>query len=211
MSRRTRVRFPLPTTIMFKGLLLAALFGLAVHAATIPVMVGSNGFSFSPNSVMANVSDVIEFMFVGGVEHTVTESQGFSGACSASSPGFNSGAQSSGTYSVTINSTSPTYIYCQIHCSIYGMVFIANPMNPTDVNTLTDVAMGESTQVAPAAAAPTLPTVVYPAGVQPTTAVTPASTASSTGGAGRAVSVSMEMFVTTALFALSFIGGIMLL
>lgn len=69
--------------------LLAALAATAA-AETIVITAGSGGFVFSPETVTAQVNDVLEFHFVGSI-HTAVQGSS-TDPCSQSSGGFDSGS-----------------------------------------------------------------------------------------------------------------------
>ncbi|KAF8350528.1 hypothetical protein F5887DRAFT_1069539 [Amanita rubescens] len=114
----------------------------AVSAVDIPVTVGGNGtLTFSPTNVTAAVGDVIVFTFAAK-NHSATQSTFTDPCAKASASAIDSGFQfvsstsSLPTFSVTVNDTSPLWIYCAqtnpaSHCHL-GMVFAANaPANKT--------------------------------------------------------------------------------
>ncbi|OAP56081.1 hypothetical protein AYL99_09260 [Fonsecaea erecta] len=129
--------------------------GAAVaSAATIDVNVGQNGFTYSPDTVMAAVGDVVNFHFYPG-EHTVTQSSFDSPCQPVSGNAINSGVinsnsgQASTMFSMRVNSTDPIWIYCgQVgHCAA-GMAMVINP--PSNGNTLAayqSAASGKSGQI----------------------------------------------------------------
>jgi plastocyanin len=60
-----------------------------VAAKTIVITAGTGGLAFSPDTVTADVGDVLEYHFVGSIHSAV---QGdFSSPCAQSSTGFDSG------------------------------------------------------------------------------------------------------------------------
>jgi len=101
-------------------------------AKTIPISVGSGGLVFSPNSVTADVGDVLEFTFVPQ-NHSVVMGD-FANACHpAATGGFFSGfiaGNSPLTFSVSVSSTDPFVFYCSqpagSHCKA-GMFGVVNP------------------------------------------------------------------------------------
>ncbi|KAH8805326.1 hypothetical protein F5884DRAFT_678114, partial [Xylogone sp. PMI_703] len=96
---------------------------------------GASGLTFTPDSVTANVGDVLRFQMFN--THSVAEGD-FSNACQpvASSPFFSGviagGATGNTTFSVIVNSTDPIWYYCTVgkHCPA-GMVGVINP--PADL------------------------------------------------------------------------------
>ena len=90
------------------------------------VQVGKNGFVFTPDIITAGEGDVIEFVIQSG--HSVARSS-FDNPCAPiSGAGIYSGAISSmETFSVTVNSTDPIWLYCGTpsHCE-GGMAAVIN-------------------------------------------------------------------------------------
>jgi plastocyanin len=120
---------------------LASVFLLAsaqlALSATIEVIVGGTGvLKFNPESVNANVGDVVRFVFQQK-NHTVTQST-LENPCSPMAGGFDSGYmpvpanQTSGfpTAELTVQRAAPVWAYCRqgTHCRS-GMVFAINPGN----------------------------------------------------------------------------------
>jgi len=104
-------------------------------AATINVTVGGPGvLKFTPQSVTANVGDIVQFVFQQK-NHTVTQST-LANPCSPMAGGFNSGFMPVGdtvtnfpVAQLTVKqTTSPIWAYCRqsTHCQS-GMVFAVNP------------------------------------------------------------------------------------
>ena len=94
--------------------ILAALTALS-HAKTISVDVGEKGLSFNPDSVTADVGDVVEFKFYG--QHSVVQGS-FDSPCNVGSVsnGFSSGVvagSSSGDVSVHSNHLRDLISYTQ--------------------------------------------------------------------------------------------------
>jgi plastocyanin len=58
-------------------------------AKTIVITAGAGGFVFSPDTVTADVGDILEYHFVGAI-HTAAQGD-FSSPCAQSSTGFDSG------------------------------------------------------------------------------------------------------------------------
>lgn len=111
---------------------LATLATLA-SATNFQVIVGGGPLAYNPNTVMANVGDTIEFVFMPK-NHTATQST-FATPCQALPGGLDSGfvpvsANSTSTQamSITVNTTDPLWFYCRQtgHCA-NGMVFAVNP------------------------------------------------------------------------------------
>lgn len=106
-------------------------------SATIEVIVGGPGvLKFNPESVTANVGDVVRFVFQQK-NHTVTQST-LENPCAPMAGGFDSGYmpvpanQTSNfpTAELTVQRTAPVWAYCRqgTHCRS-GMVFAINPGN----------------------------------------------------------------------------------
>ncbi|PSR97250.1 hypothetical protein BD289DRAFT_362820, partial [Coniella lustricola] len=104
----------------------------------IPVLVGGNTLTFTPNSVTARPGDVIQFQFAAR-NHTVTESLQNS-PCqpididSTAVNGVHSGfiafdaaSGNIGTFDVPVKDTQPMFLYCAqaSHCQS-GMVMMIN-------------------------------------------------------------------------------------
>ncbi|ORY62471.1 Cupredoxin, partial [Pseudomassariella vexata] len=110
---------------------------LAAAAAgnIVPVVVGGNSLTYTPNSVTANPGDVVQFQF-NARNHTVTQSAA-EAPCKplhGPAPGVNSGfiafdAASGmvGTFNMPVTNTSPMFLYCATgpHCQM-GMVMTIN-------------------------------------------------------------------------------------
>ncbi|KAG7452800.1 Cupredoxin [Guyanagaster necrorhizus] len=118
-----------------KAIILAGFCSAAARAADINVTVGGPGvLKFSPDSVTANVGDVLRFTFMQK-NHTATQST-LASPCSPIENGFDSGfvPVSDNTTSgfpvaeLTISDTNPIWVYCRQanHCQ-QGMVFAVNP------------------------------------------------------------------------------------
>lgn len=110
----------------------------------IPVLVGGNTLTFTPNSVTANPGDVIQFQFAAR-NHTVTQStqtspcQPLGGNSSSAAGGAQLGIHSGfipfdggsagvvGTFDVPVLDTKPMFLYCAQanHCQS-GMVMVVN-------------------------------------------------------------------------------------
>ncbi|KAI9638416.1 uncharacterized protein MKK02DRAFT_42807 [Dioszegia hungarica] len=127
---------------MFSCLLAATALVAAsvVSAETQQIVVGMNMTrSYTPNTITANVGDVLNFTFVAG-NHSVSQSS-FSNPCKDLSNGTvfsgympaNITAGKTSSYQVTINDTNPVWIYCAQgnHCQL-GMVLSVNA--PTSGN-----------------------------------------------------------------------------
>jgi len=142
-----------------------------VRGAQIDVTVGGTGIlKFTPDTVNANVGDVVVFTFMQK-NHTVTQSS-LANPCQPLDQGFDSGFvpvpadNTNGPFpqaELTISDTKPIWAYCQQanHCQ-QGMVFSVNPGDKLDTFRANAVgaaaaAEGASTS-APADASTTAPT-----------------------------------------------------
>ncbi|MCJ1355147.1 MAG: hypothetical protein MMC33_005138 [Icmadophila ericetorum] len=117
------------------SILLVSLAGLAAaqNITLHTVVVGSNGkLVFNPDTVIANVGDLIRFEY-DPANHSVVQGS-FANPCHPLTNGFFSGyvPSSSGiaptVFDITINDTNPIYYYCSQakHC-VLGMVGVINP------------------------------------------------------------------------------------
>ncbi|KAM3427493.1 hypothetical protein NHJ13734_008959 [Beauveria thailandica] len=103
----------------------------------IPVVVGGAQDVYVPNTVHAEVGDVVQFQFSNG-NHTVTESEESEGCkpLQAKDPSavhsghipFLDGQVEVGTFSIVVQSKKPMFLYCATgpHCQT-GQVMIINP------------------------------------------------------------------------------------
>jgi len=128
--------------MLFTSLAIAAFASTALAGTTIPIAVGKNGLAFTPNNVNASTGDVLEFTFYAK-NHSVTQGS-FATPCQvgALTESFFSGfmptsSQSPTTFSVTVNNTTPLWIFCSQstgnHCQS-GMAMVVN--QPAGANTL---------------------------------------------------------------------------
>jgi plastocyanin len=142
-----------------------------------------NGLQYTPDSVSANIGDIVEFMFYPK-NHTVTQST-FAAPCTrAVSPqgqeGIDSGfmpvapgtTTNNPTFAINVTTTSPLWFYCRQtgHCA-QGMVFAVNP-NP---------AAGKGIQQFQAAAIASGGATTSTSGGTPGTTTTGSTTGSTTG------------------------------
>ncbi|KAG8756962.1 hypothetical protein FRC14_002501 [Serendipita sp. 396] len=107
---------------------------LALLSSHLLVVKGANhdvdlaGLTFSPDHLENIVAgDTVTFRFVSG-DHTATQST-LENPCDHAPGGFDSEHVSpGGTYQITVNDTSPIWIFCETtnHCK-EGMVFAINP------------------------------------------------------------------------------------
>jgi len=105
-------------------------------SATHTVQVGADGFVFTPDSVDAAVGEILEFHYTGSNLHDVVQGP-FSSPCSDTPTGIYSGyVSTSDVFQVTVNSTSPMWLYCSTpgHCQ-GGMVMVVNQAS-SGANTL---------------------------------------------------------------------------
>lgn len=113
-----------------------------VGAKNYDVAVGENGANtFVPDHVSdAVVGDTVTFQFSSF--HSAVEST-LANPCVRKEGGFDSGQVTSGSFQITINSTEPTWVYCDVgnHCRV-GMVFAVNPGN--NLATFQAVAQGQA-------------------------------------------------------------------
>ncbi|KAL8797170.1 MAG: hypothetical protein Q9195_000637 [Heterodermia aff. obscurata] len=108
-------------------------------AKTTKIDVGEGGLKFDPDTVTADKGDVLEFHFYPE-DHSVAQST-FDKPCIADETGVWSGFMpvttgvGNETFSVTINSTDPLWLYCSQgqHCNA-GMAMVVN--EPKSGNTL---------------------------------------------------------------------------
>jgi len=170
--------------MQFKILAVATLLAGAVSASTTHVVkVGANGtLTFTPDSVVAAVGDIVEYHFYGK-NHSVVQG-GFTTPCQTGSvtDGFFSGfhpvsgsGQGPQVFQVTVADTTPIWVFCSqtlpvAHCP-RGMVSAINA--PTSGKTLAAYAAG---------AAAFNGTVTFPSTIQGGSLV--ANNATSTSGSG---------------------------
>ncbi|KAG0136745.1 hypothetical protein HOY82DRAFT_514165 [Tuber indicum] len=108
--------------------------GPMTHTVTVGGMVGN---IYTPNQVMAQVNDVVQFVFMSQ-NHTVTQSS-FDKPCNKLSPdafdsnflpNANNTVSPAPTFKYTVTAKEPTWWYCKQrngnHCG-RGMVFAINP------------------------------------------------------------------------------------
>ncbi|KAJ7118741.1 hypothetical protein C8R44DRAFT_878298 [Mycena epipterygia] len=148
------------------------------RSAVIEVTVGGTGIiAYTPNSVEANVGDIVQFVFKQK-NHTITQST-LATPCSPMEGGFDSGfvpvAANETDFplaQLTVKDTNPIWVYCKQtgHCA-QGMVFAVNPGDKFAA--FQAAATGNAT--APTASAPAsvtaAPTVSSPASASSTSAV----------------------------------------
>jgi plastocyanin len=98
---------------MYPSIRLLAVLVAGASAASIVVNAGQNGFTYTPNTLTANVGDTVEFHFFTNF-HTVVQGD-FDTPCaqgSISATGFDSG---------------PTTNVCLIPCIFSSDLIIGNP------------------------------------------------------------------------------------
>lgn len=110
----------------------------AITSRVIPILVGGNALTFTPNSVTAQPGDILQFQF-GARNHTVTQSTQETPCmpldATGGAPGLHSGfitfdggaGGNVGTFDVPVRDTQPMFLYCAqaMHCQ-QGMVMIVN-------------------------------------------------------------------------------------
>ncbi|KAG8807620.1 hypothetical protein FRC19_006420, partial [Serendipita sp. 401] len=148
-------------------------FLLALLSSHLLVVKGANhdvdlaGLTFSPDHLENIVAgDTVTFRFVSG-DHTATQST-LENPCDHAPGGFDSDHVSpGGTYQITVNDTSPIWIFCETtnHCK-EGMVFAINPGSQlaqfqaaatgNDIGSTTS-SSAESTSQAPTSSVSSLP------------------------------------------------------
>ncbi|KAL1859668.1 hypothetical protein VTK73DRAFT_7518 [Phialemonium thermophilum] len=123
-----------------------------VRAATIQINAGEgNKLTFTPDSVKAEVGDVLEFHFVGGFHDAVRGDfdkpcQPFSGAAGGfASDRVQGSATNNKVFRVTVNTTDPIFFYCSVgaHCA-NGMVGAVNPTDDQTVAAYAAAAKGKT-------------------------------------------------------------------
>jgi plastocyanin len=105
--------------ILVAAIALASGIVSAQKGTTVKVDVGKDGFTFTPANIQAEAGTDIQFSFFPG-DHSVTQAA-FSDPCQPiAGGGFFSGfmADSSTTFTITINNTDPIYFSCSQsgHC-----------------------------------------------------------------------------------------------
>lgn len=100
----------------------------------IPILVGGSTLTFTPNSVVAQPGDVLQFQF-GARNHTVTQSAQSSPCQPLANGGVHSGfipfdggaSGTVGTFDVPVMNNQPMWLYCAqaTHCQ-GGMVMAVN-------------------------------------------------------------------------------------
>jgi len=143
-----------------------------ISATVIDIQVGASGqLAYSPEAISANPGDQVVFHF-HAKNHTVTQSS-LADPCGKKDGGINSGFQpvpanqtdNLPTFTVTVNDTSPIWVYCAqaantpaSHCGA-GMVFAINCGADGAPNSFTNfknsaLAVGASLKAAAASATP---------------------------------------------------------
>jgi len=172
---------------MFASLSLGLVLMPFVLATVHDVQVGgANGLlQYSPEALSAEVGDQVVFHF-NPKNHTVSQSA-FANPCGLKEGGFTSGfmpvaantsADSLPTFTVTVNDTSPVWVYCAqaagtpaSHCGA-GMVFAINCPSDGSPNSFTNfknaaLAIGASLSAAAASASATQPAATGAPAVSP--------------------------------------------
>ncbi|KAG5997222.1 hypothetical protein E4U43_002696 [Claviceps pusilla] len=173
----------------------ASLLAVQVSAKTIVIDVGKDGLVFSPDSVKADVGDVLEYHFNN--VHSVAMGDFTSGCAPPSKGGFYSGVVKASTtndvFQVTVNSTDPMPFYCSVgkHCQA-GMVGIVNPSSKDSLDKYRDLAKAAQDNKSPDAVfggkmVPSTDTSANgsPAGPSQTSATTTAAQPAKTGAASQ--------------------------
>ncbi|KAM0521267.1 hypothetical protein ACHAPE_002743 [Trichoderma viride] len=167
----------------------AAVLALASHASaeTIKIDVGANGFAFTPDSVTAKVSDILEFHF-HPINHSVVLGD-FANPCQPAKNAFFSGFQpvSSGegkdVFQVKVNSTDPMFFYCSqnvlSHC-ISGMSGVVNPNSTQTIEAYQKAAKNAKDASNPSSGPVGGQLVASTSGSSSTTSAAPAATTSCT-------------------------------
>lgn len=144
-----------------------------ISATIIDVQVGESGLTYSPEAVAAVPGDQVVFHF-HAKNHTATQSS-FADPCGKKDGGINSGfnpvsanqTDNFPTFTVTVNDTTPVWIYCAqdantpaSHCGA-GMVFAINCGQDGSANSFTNfkaaaLAVGASLSAAAATPASTV-------------------------------------------------------
>ncbi|KHN95700.1 extracellular serine-rich protein [Metarhizium album ARSEF 1941] len=132
---------------------------LVAAAAVIRVDVGSNGaFTFTPDTIKANVGDTLDFHF-HPLNHSVVMGD-FGNPCApAKTGGFFSGflpvssGQATHSFQVKVNSTDPVFFYCAQtileHCR-NGMAGVVNPSSSQTLGAYKNAAKSVGTASHPA-------------------------------------------------------------
>lgn len=110
-------------------------FATAAIAAWHEVLVAIDGvtLSFDPPSITAVANDAIHFV-VPNSKMMLVQAKSLAEPCTALPGGFRS-VLGLGKLDVTINDTTPFYVYADLYCT-KGMVFITNAANAGDYDTL---------------------------------------------------------------------------
>jgi len=170
--------------------------GTGAAGAVQTVTVGANGgFTFSPNSITADVGSQIVFQFSSD-GHSVTQSTWEAPCQPINDTSLNSGFVSAGTgptdnvFVVTVNDTNPIWFYCaQIgHCQA-GMVGVINPPATGDtLGTYVAVAAKAGTSTQP----PTVQGGVIEAANKVASGASGSASGSASGTAGAAAATSSK-------------------
>jgi len=108
----------------------AASTGITAAAKNHIVTVAQSDFSYTPDTITADVGDTVQFMFAN-VPHSVVQST-FASPCVQA--GFFSGILNSkpsnnDAFTITVNDTTPIWVFCAVptHCEQFGMSMVINP------------------------------------------------------------------------------------
>ncbi|RFU30209.1 hypothetical protein B7463_g6134, partial [Scytalidium lignicola] len=140
---------------MYRSVASLVAIAAAVNAATIDIAVGQTGLVMSPNSVRANVGDVLQFHFYPG-GHSVVQGDFANPCLPSSSNAFFSGyingdANGTSVFLVNVANTDPIWFYCSLgeHCPA-GMVGVVNAPSNQTINDFRTAAQNAGTVRAPA-------------------------------------------------------------
>jgi len=221
---------------MYRSLLSVLTLAAVANGATHSVSVGQEGaLSFNPDSLTADVGDLIEFHFFSGSGGHSVVSSTFASPCVAETGAFFSGYipgndQGTTTFVVNVTSTDPIWFFCSLstHC-IGGMSGVVNPPAGQSIADYQSAAQNVKAASAPAATGGGFLTTIAPGsastsagGASPTTGSTstPTTTSVSTttptsggssGGAygGKSAATQKTLPITLGLCAI--MGGLVAL
>lgn len=187
----------------------------SASAATFQVEVGNGGLTFSPNTVTANVGDVVNFVYYPK-NHTVTQSS-FAAPCQPLANGIDSGFQPVAanatqvpSFSMTVNVTTPLWFYCRQtgHCES-GMVFAVNPTQNKTFDAFQATAKASSADGTPPSNSSSPSSGSSTTGSSPTdTGSSPSSTTTGSSKSNSAISIGAR--AGGLLAAVGFVAGILL-
>jgi plastocyanin len=184
----------------------------AYTAQTHVVQVGTDGFSYIPNTVYANVTDVIAFHFFPQ-NHSVARAEylipcipyeytgsGKVGFWSGFEP-VNTSSENGPVFYLTVNSTQPVFFYCSADgaCVPNAMVGVINPNATQTIDAQIAAAKQAKTQVSPGEPIPAEST----ASATPSSTAVPASPSGSGLSGGAIAGIVVGAIVVVALAALT--------